>query len=362
MPKWGLAMKEGSITTWLKNEGDSLKKGEVFVEIETEKVVNEYESPENGILLKKVLMEGEKISVGGLIGILGDKNAPIDEVNTFIETFQSNFIPIENDDEIESLEKTISINNTAINYLHLGDEKNENVLFVHGFGGDLNNWMFNQEELSSEYNTYALDLPGHGKSSKIIEDGSIDYLTDIIKNFCSQNHLEKIHLVGHSLGGGICINLAKYNQNLVKSLTLLSPIGLGDEIDEYVKEFIDADSRKELKPQLEKLYYNTDLITRDLLNEVLKYKRLDGVSESLKRIMNDCLYENNKQKTYLRDQLVNLNMKLTIIWGNNDKIIPVTHTKNLPKNIKCKIINESGHMPHIEKSKEINEVLLEINK
>ena len=42
MPKWGLAMKEGSVTSWLKNEGDKVNKGETFVEIETEKVVNEF--------------------------------------------------------------------------------------------------------------------------------------------------------------------------------------------------------------------------------------------------------------------------------------------------------------------------------
>ena len=41
MPKWGLAMKEGSVVKWLKEVGDEIKKGDPFVEIETEKVVNE---------------------------------------------------------------------------------------------------------------------------------------------------------------------------------------------------------------------------------------------------------------------------------------------------------------------------------
>ena len=50
MPKWGLAMKEGAILQWLKNEGDEVKKGEILVEIETDKVVNEMESPEDGRL------------------------------------------------------------------------------------------------------------------------------------------------------------------------------------------------------------------------------------------------------------------------------------------------------------------------
>ena len=63
MPKWGLAMKEGSVTSWLKNEGDKINKGETFVEIETEKVVNEFESPEEGILLKKVIENDIKVPV-----------------------------------------------------------------------------------------------------------------------------------------------------------------------------------------------------------------------------------------------------------------------------------------------------------
>ena len=60
MPKWGLAMKEGSIIKWFKEIGDEIKKGENLVEIETEKVVNEMESPESGTLLKKCIEEDVK--------------------------------------------------------------------------------------------------------------------------------------------------------------------------------------------------------------------------------------------------------------------------------------------------------------
>ena len=55
MPKWGLAMKEGSIVKWNKEVGEEVKKGEALVEIETEKVVNEFESPENGTMIKKCI-------------------------------------------------------------------------------------------------------------------------------------------------------------------------------------------------------------------------------------------------------------------------------------------------------------------
>jgi len=357
MPKWGLAMKEGSVTSWLKNEGEEIKKGEVIVEIETEKVVNEFESPHDGILLRKILNENEKVSVGSLIGVLGEQNISSEEINKFVEDFQSNFVPLETAKEEIDLEKTILINNHSINYLNISDDKDENIIFIHGFGGDLNNWMFNQEELSNYYNTYALDLPGHGKSSKNIDFGNLNFLTDIIAKFCIEKKLKKVNIVGHSLGGGIGINLANENKDLVKSLILISPIGLGEEIDSYIKNFIEADSRKELKPELEKLYYDSTLITRDLVNEVLKFKRLDGVSESLNKIMKECIYENNKQKNNLIKILNNLKNKVDIIWGDEDKIIPSKHIKNLTSNVNCHILNNSGHMSHVEKSKEVNNII-----
>ena len=81
MPKWGLTMKEGTIVSWLKEVGDEIKKGDNLVEIETEKVVNEFESPESGILLKKIAEENIKLNVGSLIGVLGEKNVDDNSIN-----------------------------------------------------------------------------------------------------------------------------------------------------------------------------------------------------------------------------------------------------------------------------------------
>ena len=91
MPKWGLAMKEGSVVSWLKNVGDEIKKGENFVEIETEKVVNEFESPQSGILIKKCVEEDIKIPVGALIALVGEKDTSSYKIDEFISNFESNF-------------------------------------------------------------------------------------------------------------------------------------------------------------------------------------------------------------------------------------------------------------------------------
>ena len=359
MPKWGLSMKEGSVVSWLKELGDEIKKGETFVEIETEKVINEFESPENGILIKKCVEKDIKIPVGTLLALFGPKDTSSDDINKFILDFNSNFEKqAASNVESEELTKKVEINDININYVQMGSEENPSIVFIHGFGGDLNNWMFNQEKLSKSFNTFTIDLPGHGSSSKNIPQGDISYLSEVVSKFCETNDLKKINLVGHSLGGGICLSIALNNMELISSIILISPIGFGEEIDyEFIEEFIKADSRKELKYQLEKLYFNNEILTRDLINEVLKFKRLDGTTEALQKIMNGSLLLEKKQKEFLKDKISNLTCPITIIWGNDDKIIPVNHSKSLPKDINIKLINEAGHMPHIEKPNEINTII-----
>lgn len=80
MPKLGLAMKTGTVGKWLKQEGDSIKKGETLVEVMTDKITNKVESPADGILLKIVAAKGTKLPVGGLMGALGEAGEDISAI------------------------------------------------------------------------------------------------------------------------------------------------------------------------------------------------------------------------------------------------------------------------------------------
>jgi pyruvate/2-oxoglutarate dehydrogenase complex dihydrolipoamide acyltransferase (E2) component len=60
-----------NVVRWLKNEGESLKQGEPVVELETEKVSYELDSPVGGVLLKIVVREPAEVEVGGLLGYIG---------------------------------------------------------------------------------------------------------------------------------------------------------------------------------------------------------------------------------------------------------------------------------------------------
>lgn len=72
MPKWGLTMKEGKVSRWLKNEGDTVQEGIALFEVETEKITNKVESPASGILFQIVVPAGTKVPVGTILGILAE--------------------------------------------------------------------------------------------------------------------------------------------------------------------------------------------------------------------------------------------------------------------------------------------------
>ena len=72
MPKLGMTMTEGTITSWEKKEGDEIKKGETLLWVTTDKVNVEIEAPETGVLLSIKVDSGEKAAVGQIIGIIGE--------------------------------------------------------------------------------------------------------------------------------------------------------------------------------------------------------------------------------------------------------------------------------------------------
>lgn len=71
MPQLGLTMEEGTVSQWIKHEGDEVKAGDVILEITTDKLTNEVASEHDGVLLKIVAQEGEDIPVKGLLAYIG---------------------------------------------------------------------------------------------------------------------------------------------------------------------------------------------------------------------------------------------------------------------------------------------------
>ena len=170
----------------------------------------------------------------------------------------------------------------------MGEGEGLPIVFLHGFGGDLNNWQYNQEALAESHTTYAVDLPGHGGSSKDLGAGRADVgsLASAVLEFLDVKGVTKAHLVGHSLGGAVALALALNHAERVASATVICTAGLGPEINKaYIDGFMQAKRRKQLEPVLAMLVANPDMVSREMIEDVLKFKRLDGVEAALNRII-----------------------------------------------------------------------------
>jgi len=89
MPKWGLEMTEGTVVKVHVGEGDTVSKGQTIMDIETEKIANEFEAEAAGVIKKIMVAEGDVKIIGDLMAVIGPAEATDAEVEEFIGSYVS---------------------------------------------------------------------------------------------------------------------------------------------------------------------------------------------------------------------------------------------------------------------------------
>jgi pyruvate dehydrogenase E2 component (dihydrolipoamide acetyltransferase) len=356
-------MQEGAIVEWWKAEGTPVAEGEDLVDIETSKITNVCESPAAGVLRKIVAQPGETLPIGALIAVVADADASDAEVEAFIADFQASFVPPETDAESAEILKLSSVDvaGRAIRVGRTGLEEGTPVVLIHGYSGDLNNWLFNIEALSAVAPVIAIDLPGHGGSSKDVGDGSLKTLADTVAGALDALGVAEAHLVGHSLGAAVAARVAIDNTGLARTLTLIAPAGFSADgvSEDFLTGVIDAQRARDLKPFMEMLLADPAMVTKDMIEDVLKFKRTDGVEEALSALR-DRMVEGGDMAT-LRHDLGAIPAAL-VIASKADRIVGVVEEDALPPGFTVVWIDGAGHMPHLEKAAEVNDLLVEAIK
>ncbi len=357
MPKWGLSMLEGKVMEWLVEEGTELKLGDPVMDIETEKIANTFEALDPGLFRRKVAEPDDVLPIGALLGVIADASVSDEEIEAFIQDFQASYVPPEPEEEEEGDGYLFAdVDGYRLRYSKMGDGTAVTLL-IHGFGGDADRWLFTQQPLSEKSTVYAFDLPGHGQSTKAVTDGTVSALANVVLAFMDSVQIDTAQLVGHSLGGAIAMEVASKSPNRVTGLGLIAPAGLGPEINtEYIQGFVEADSRKTMKPLLQQLVADPELVNRSLINDMLQYKRIDGVPEALNTIANGFVREGT-QVVDCKSGLPDLNMPIKVIWGSEDKIIPASHCEGLPASVETHVLDGFGHLVQLEAASDVNALL-----
>jgi len=360
MPKWGLSMQLGKITGWIAAEGDDVSAGDDLADIETEKIAGTLEAAETGTLRRIIARVGEDVPVSATIALLAPPGVSEDDLDAAARQARE-VIDAGVPDEAAAgpVVETAEIDGRRVSYAGTGQD-GDVVLLVHGYGGDRNSWLFLQEPLAARHRVYALDLPGHGTSAKDVGDGSVDTLAGAVLGVLDAIGAERAHLVGHSLGGAVVVAAAARDPRRISSLTLIAPAGFGSQINaEYLRGFADAQTRRELKPVVSELFADESLVTRQLVDDVLAYKRLDGVSAAL-HVLVGTLLDGDTQRMDSAAAIAQIGgaVPVTVVWGSGDRIIPPAQAEAVA-GAGRHLIDGAGHMPHMERPAEVQAAIEE---
>ena len=98
------------------------------------------------------------------------------------------------------------------------------------------------------------------------------------------------------------------------------------------------------------------LVSRQMVEDVLRYKRLDGVAAALEALA-AAWFPNGSQRENQAAAIPALKMPVQIIWGGDDRIIPAAHGRAFAGDLPVHIIEQTGHLPHMEKSGDVNRLI-----
>jgi len=360
MPKWGLSMRLGKIIGWIAAEGDDVSVGDELVDIETEKIAGTLEAADAGTLRRIIAQAGEDVPVSSTIALIAPPGVSDDDLDAAAAQARAVIDAGVPDEAAGSpAVETATIDGQRISYVGTG-QGGDVVLLIHGYGGDRNSWLFLQEPLAARHRVYALDLPGHGTSSKDVGDGSVGTLAGAVIGVLDTIGAERAHLVGHSLGGAVAAAVAARNPGRICSLTLIAPSGFGPEINAgYLRGFADAQTRRELKPVVGQLFADESLVTRQVVDDLLAYKRLDGVAVALHTLV-DTLLDGDTQRIDSAAAIAAIGdaLPVTVIWGRADQIIPATQAGSVAGAVR-QMLDDAGHMPHMERPAEVQAAIEE---
>lgn len=249
----------------------------------------------------------------------------------------------------------IQVDDMTIAYLSNAEPVDgENIVLIHGFGANKDNWTRLARELTDEFNIYAIDLPGHGDSSKALDLGYRfeDQVGHVSKILAALN-IDKPHMMGNSMGGAITALYAATYPDQLRSAVLFDPAGIFKYDSELVELVLEGDNP--LIPSKEgdfKRLIDFALEKKPFvpwpIYEVMEERAIANrdVNQVIFAAIRDSGYEPD-----FRNAIARIEVPVLVIWGMEDRVINYRNADVFVEQIPDarKVLLEGvGHAPMVE--------------
>ncbi len=268
--------------------------------------------------------------------------------------------------------QTVQVDGQRIAYLDVG--QGPTVILVHGLGGSMWQWEYQQEALSARHRVITPDLLGSGLSDKPDIEYRPDQLLDFFVGFMDALGIHRAALVGNSLGAGVVIGMALEHPDRVDRLVLIS--GLPKDVREkvgapMVRRAIDTRApawlatfgnwlggRSLTVTVLKEVVHDPGLLTPLVIERSYENRKRPGVIPPLLALAKNLpIWEQD-----FASRLSHIRQPTLVVWGEEDRVFPPEVARELQATIpdsSLVLIPEAGHMPQWERPGDVNPVLLE---
>ncbi len=251
------------------------------------------------------------------------------------------------------------------------------VLFVHGLISDHRTWASEMQVLSGTYRVIAPDLFGHGGSAESPGDYSLSSHAAALRDLLDALGLARVAVVGHSLGGGIAMQLAYLFPDRVGALVLVSSGGLGPDLNPALRAATLPGSEWVL-PLFGARWVRT---CGDMAIGLLNRVGLPPVSPSTEAAWSGMATfgDAGNRKAFLATTRSVIDVKgqsvsalprlamfadrpVLVVWGGRDRLIPPSHASAIKAALPhstVEIFSRAGHFPHLDEPDRFHRVLLE---
>lgn len=239
----------------------------------------------------------------------------------------------------------VDIRGCRVNVLRGGT--GEPLLFLHGGGGG-GIWHPFLDQLARRFDVIAPEHPGYGRSDTPPWLDNMSDLAYFYLDFLATLKLERVHLVGHSVGGWIAAELAVRSTGRLKTLTLVSSAGL------HLKNVPQIDAFLQNEEQGLRDFFHDPAIADRMLSQPVSPEQAD-IALKNRFTTAKLVWQPRGYDPHLHKWLHRIDVPTLILWGASDRLLPPAYADEFRRLIpgsRATVIPACGHLPNIEKADE----------